>query len=30
MWGPRKPVADYPFDDTEFAAPGTVHDLSAA
>jgi hypothetical protein len=24
------PVADYPFDDTEYAAPGTVHDLSAA
>ena len=30
MWGPREPVADYPFDDTEYAAPGTVHDLSAA
>jgi glutathione S-transferase len=30
MWGPRKPVADYPFDDTEYAAPGTVHDWSAA
>lgn len=29
MWGPRKPVAAYPFDDTEYAAPGTVHDWSA-
>ena len=29
MWGPRKSVADYPFDDTEYAPPGTVHDSSA-
>lgn len=28
MWGPRKSVAEYPFDDTEYAPRGTVHDWS--
>ena len=25
MWGPRKSVAAYPFDDSEYAARGTLH-----
>lgn len=30
MWGPRKAVADYPFDDTEYAPRGTLHDWTVS